>query len=251
MEAGTATQGSFKRKTSRKPVYVQVVEQIRESIKQGELAPGDQLLPERELADHLGVSRTSVRQALAVLEGMGVIEITPRDGAYVRQHSLEGAVESLTQVLFQERSQVDHLFEVRRIIETQAACLAAQRRTEADLKRLRELNRQYAAGLNDRDLAYQSNMDFHLAIVETSKNPLLVEIMGTILTATVEVYANARQESLSSISNLAKFVDEHEQIINAIAQQNEQLAADLLARHIDDARHRVEMVIERDLRKGV
>lgn len=251
MEAGTATQGSFKRKTSRKPVYVQVVEQIRESIKQGELAPGDQLLPERELADHLGVSRTSVRQALAVLEGMGVIEITPRDGAYVRQHSLEGAVESLTQVLFQERSQVDHLFEVRRIIETQAACLAAQRRTEANLKRLRELNRQYAAGLNDRDLAYQSNMDFHLAIVETSKNPLLVEIMGTILTATVEVYANARQESLSGISNLAKFVDEHEQIISAIAQQNEQLAADLLARHIDDARHRVEMVIERDLRKGV
>ena len=74
------TGDSFKRSTSRKLLYVQVVEQIRHLIKQGELAPGDQLLPERELAEMLKVSRTSVRQALAVLEGMGIIEITPRDG---------------------------------------------------------------------------------------------------------------------------------------------------------------------------
>jgi len=250
MKSGGTTE-SFKRQKSKKPVYVRVVEQIRNSIEQGELTPGDQLLPERELAGQLGVSRTSVRQALAVLEGMGVIEITPRDGAYVRQHSLEGAVESLTQVLFQKREQVAHLFEVRRIIETQAACLAAERRTQADLQQLQALNKEFEAGLHDRDLAYDANMRFHIGIVEAAKNPLLTEIMGTILTATVEVYAMARQQSLSSTTNLSRFVYEHDQIINAIAQQNQEQVVDLLTKHLDDARKRVEQVIEKELQKGV
>src|SRR5688500_4628260 len=68
---------SFKRVQRHKPVYLQVVEQIQQMIKEGVLAPGDQLLPERELAGKIGVSRTSVRQSLAILDGMGIIEITP------------------------------------------------------------------------------------------------------------------------------------------------------------------------------
>lgn len=245
------TGDSFKRPTAQKPLYVQVVEQIRQLIKQGELAPGDQLLPERELAEMLKVSRTSVRQALAVLEGMGIIEITPRDGAYIRQRSLDGALESLTQALFQEREQVEYMFEVRQIIETQAVCLAAERRTGEDLRYLRELNQQFADDLHHRNLAYDANMRFHLGIVETAKNPLLIEIMGTILTATIEVFAKAREQGLATTSNWAKFVAEHEQIIEAIAQKDAVLASGLLTAHIDSSRKRIEMVIDRELKKGV
>ena len=143
------------------------------------------------------------------------------------------------------------MFEVRQIIETQAACLAAERRTEEDLRHLRELNQQFADGLNHRDLAYDANMQFHLGIVETAKNPLLIEIMGTILTATVEVYAKAREQGLATSSNWAKFVVEHEQIIDAIAQRDAILASKLLTAHLDSSRKRIEMVIDRDLKKGV
>ncbi|HEX9926446.1 MAG TPA: FadR/GntR family transcriptional regulator [Anaerolineae bacterium] len=230
---------SLKRSTRRKPVYTRVEEQIGQMIKEGQLAPGDQLLPERELAEKLGVSRTSIRQALAVLDGRGVIEITPRDGAYVRRQSLKDTVEPLTQVLFQERSQVSDLFEVREIIETQAVRLAALRRDEADLERLRRLNREYESDLHQGDLAFEANSHFHRAIVETAKNPLLTEIMGTLLTATMEVYVLARHRSLSGAPNLIRFVNEHEQIIDAVAQQNPDLAADLLAGHINAARERV------------
>src|SRR5262245_13539517 len=179
---------NFKRAQRHKPVYLQVVEQIQQMIKAGELAPGDQLLPERELAEKIGVSRTSVRQSLAILDGMGIIEITPRDGAYVRRQPLEGALEPLIQVLYQERAQVDHLFEVREIIETQAARLAAQRRDEASLKRLRILNQQFKEGLADGDLAFEANTRFHLCIVETAKNPVLTQLLSTVLLATIEVY---------------------------------------------------------------
>lgn len=235
--AGAKT--NLKRTRQQKPVYIQVQEQIRKLIREGELVPGDQLLPERELAEMFGVSRTSVRQALAILDGMGVVEITPRDGAYVRRQSLEEAVAPLTQVLFQERDQVSSLFEVREIIETQAVRLAVFRRDEADIQRLRDLNRQYELDLRKGDLAFEANTNFHIGIVETAKNPLLSEIMCTVLKATMEVYTVARHRSLSNARNLRRFVNEHAQIIDTIEGQDPDLAASLLIKHINDARERV------------
>ncbi len=241
---------SLKRSGPSKLLYIQVAEQIQDLIKGGGLVPDDQLLPERELAEKFGVSRTSVRNALAYLHGQGIIAINPRDGAYVRERTIEDVLASLVEVLFQEREQVAHLFEVRRIIETQAACLAAERRTEADVQHLRLLNRQFEAQLAHSDLAFQANTRFHIGIVETAKNPLLNAIMCTLLTATIEVYAKARAQSLTRTSNLARFVDQHEAIINAIQQQDPDLAASLIAEHIDDARRRVEEIVESELKKG-
>ena len=244
MTSEALTIANLKRPTRQKAIYNQVVDQIQQSIKNGQLVPGDQLLPERELAEKFGVSRPSVRQALAVLDNIGVVEITPRDGAYVRHPDLEKAVEPLTQALFMKREQVAHLFEMRHLIETQAACLAALRHDEADLKRLRILNQRFAAGLQDDDLAFQTNRDFHIAIVETAKNPLLTEVMTPILIATMEIFISARQQSLSTKRSLQRFVDEHEQIIAAIEHRDSAQAAQLLGDHINDARTRVKTIIE-------
>lgn len=238
----TPTAVNLKRMTRQKPVYAQVATQLRQMIERGELMPGDQLLPERELAEKLGVSRPSVRQALAVLDGMGVIEITPRDGAYVRRLSLEGSVSPIIrQVLLQERQKVVEQFEVRNIFETQAARLAALRRDEADLRRLREINRQFEADLRGGDIASQANTRFHMAICEATKNQLLTEIMMTVIKATMEVYASARERSLASVANLLQFVDQHEQIIAAIGQQSPDLAAELMTQHIDNAQERISI----------
>jgi GntR family transcriptional repressor for pyruvate dehydrogenase complex len=177
---------------------------------------------------------------------MGIIEITPRDGAYVRRQPLEGILEPLIQILYRERDKVDYLFEVREIIETQAARLAAQRRDEADLRRLHILNQQFKSGLYDGDLAFEANTRFHLCIVETAKNPILAQLLSSVLMATIEVYMFARQQSLSHDRNLWRFVDEHEQIIEAIAQQEPERAAALLAKHIGDARRRVGSIVEKE-----
>ncbi|MEM7346481.1 MAG: FadR/GntR family transcriptional regulator [Chloroflexota bacterium] len=243
-DESVVTTATLKRQTRQKSLHIKMVDQIRDLIKRGELIPGDQLLPERDLAETFGVSRPSVRQALAVLESMGVIEITPRDGAYVRRPNIRDAMEPLTHVLFLERDQVDHLFEIRQIIETQAACLAARRCDEADIKRLRHLNQEFQTGLHQDDLAFQTNRDFHNAIIETAKNPLLTEMMTSILAATMEVYIAARQQSLPKSGNMQRFVDEHEQIIQAIEQHDEDTVAELLSKHIDGARYRVEEVLQ-------
>jgi len=234
------TMENLKRSPAPKPVHVQVVEGIQQLVKNGDLTPGDQLLPERELAERLGVSRTSVRKAMARLEGMGIIQVTPRGGAYVRRRSLEDAVEPLTQILYQEREKVAHQFEVRQMIETQAARLAALRRDESDLQSLRELNRQFEVGLRQGDVAFEANARFHIAIVKAAKNPILTEITIALLTAAMEVYASARRRSFLDAPDSLRFVTEHNQIINAIAQQDPDLADNLMAKHIDDARLRIE-----------
>lgn len=231
---------NLKRSPAPPPVYLRVVEQIQQLIKNGDLAPGDQLLSERELAEKLRVSRTSVRKAVAKLEGMGMVEVTPRDGAYVRRQSLENALEPLAHALFQEREKVFHQFEVRQIIESQACRLAALRRDESDLQRLREFNRQFEADLYQGGTGFEANTGFHIAIVEAAQNPVLTEVMVTLLKATIQVYATARQRSLSNMPNLLRFAAEHEQIINAIAHQDAELAAAMMAKHIDDARQRIE-----------
>lgn len=231
---------TFKRSPAPQPVYLQVADRIQQLIKSGDLAPGDQLLSERELAEKLRVSRTSVRKAVAKLEGMGIIEVTPRDGAYVRRQSLENALEPLAHALFHEREKVFHQFEVRQIIESQAARLAALRRSEGDLQRLREFNRQFEADLYRGGTGFEANSRFHIAVVEAAQNPVLAEVMVTLLKATLQVYATARQRSLSTTPNLLQFAGEHEQIISAIARQDADEAAALMARHIDDARQRIE-----------
>jgi GntR family transcriptional repressor for pyruvate dehydrogenase complex len=231
---------NFKRPPAPKPIAVQVVDRIQGLIQTGELNPGDQLLPERELAEKLGVSRTSVRKAMATLEGRGIIEVTPRDGAYVRRPNLEEAMEPLAQALFHERDQVFYQFEVRQMIETQAVRLAAQRRSASDLAHLREINRQFEAELQRGETGFEANSRFHIAIIEAAKNPVLTEIMVTLLRASIQVYAAARQRSLTHAPNVLEFVAEHQQIIEAIAQQNPDLAAELMAQHVDAARRRIE-----------
>lgn len=234
---------SLKRDKPQQLLYLQVAEQIQQFINNGDLSPADQLLSERELAEKFGVSRTSIRNALAFMHGRGLIEINPRDGAYVRQLNFEDAKDVLHQALFQKREQVVHLFEVRQIIETQAACLAAERRTTLDLHRLRTLNRQFEADLDHGDIAFEANTRFHLAIVDTARNPLLAEIMTPLLTSMIEVYKTIRYQSLINTSDLSKFADEHDEIIEALAQQDQQLVTTLLGSHIDGARQRVEAIM--------
>ena len=126
------------------------------------------------------------------------------------------------------------------MIETQVARLAALRRDEADLQCMRELNRQFELDMRSKNFATQTNTHFHLCIVRAAKNPILTEIMSTVLEATIEVYAAARQRSLSHTPNLLQFVNEHDQIIEAIEQKDPELATAVLSNHIDNARQRIE-----------
>lgn len=230
------------RRPAKAPVYTQVVEKIRHLIRTGGLGPGDQLLPERQLAEILGVSRSSLREALAALAGMGVLEISPRDGAYVRRRSLEDAVEPLAQILYQERQRVYHLFEVREIIETQAARLAATRATPGDIEHLRALNQRVEEDIRSGRAADHNDFNFHIGLVSVAKNPLLLHVMQALATAMTEVYGPTRRRLMSIPAEAARFAQEHAQIIDTVAAGDPKQAERRMQRHLQHARRRMEDV---------
>src|SRR5437879_8111842 len=126
-------------------IYAEVASQIQRLIADGRLRPGDHLPPERELAERFGVSRTSVRDAIRVLELMGLLEPRQGEGTVVRDLSPDSLVSPLTSLLVRNRALLADLLDVRKMIEPSLAARAAVQALSADLARLEQLfPRQHA-----------------------------------------------------------------------------------------------------------
>src|SRR5262245_46615986 len=108
-------------------IYEEIGRQVKQLIAEGRLKTGDRLPPERELAEKFVVSRTSVREALRALESLGLIEIRPGEGTFVRQVSVDALVGPLALMLPSQREAIGELFEARRVLEPAIAALAASR----------------------------------------------------------------------------------------------------------------------------
>ncbi len=235
----------IKRETTQ-PVYAAVVESISALIKNGELRPGDHLLSERELCERFGISRTSVRKALAILSGMGLIETSPRNGAYIAQASAQQAIDSLSQLIARNRYQAANLYEVRRLIDVQAARLAAIRRDEADVIKLRGLHRLVIESLQNPPALHRADMNLHIGIAESTKNPFFGELMRVLISAYLEIFHvvwGKREQDEEEQTLFAHYFSQHELIVEAIAEKDPEAAAAYMTQHIDDSRKRYERVL--------
>jgi GntR family transcriptional repressor for pyruvate dehydrogenase complex len=230
----------------RQPVYSAFVEHIIALIKQGQLKPGDPIISERELCDQYSISRTSVRKALAILSGMGLVEVTPRSGARVAQVSSQQAIDSLSQMIARNRYQAVHLYEVRRLIEVQAARLAAIRRDDADVLTLRKLHNLIKDSLQNPEILHRADMNLHIGVVECTKNPFWGELMNVLIHAYMEIFdvvwspwGNAEEEQ----ALFAHYIQQHSMIIEAIAEKDPEAAAAYMTQHIDDSRKQYERML--------
>src|SRR5574338_442321 len=120
-------------------LYQEIVDQIQQQILSGALKPGDQIPAERDLAERFGVSRTAVREAIKSLTEKGLIEVFVGRGTFVTNLSPDRVVESMTLLLRTEPHNVASLQEARELLEIPTARLAALRRTDANLDRLRAI----------------------------------------------------------------------------------------------------------------
>jgi DNA-binding FadR family transcriptional regulator len=121
----------------RRRLYEDVVQQLQTLISSGRLEPGDQLPSERALSDQLAVSRTSVREALRILEARGMIEARPGQGLFVRGRRTEEVVSILASYLMKERETFLEVLDVREALERKAAERAALLATDKDLEALK------------------------------------------------------------------------------------------------------------------
>lgn len=212
--------------------YKRIVWQIQELIREGSLAPGDRLLPERQLAETLNVSRNCVREALSVLEMMGLLEVSPGEGVCIKKASIDSIIEPLATVLWKDIEGMNYLFEVRQIVEVNAVQLATKRADEVDLYRVREAALQVARDIQAGIPPNESDTNFHLYLVAASKNPILSEL-AYMLSALMRArsYGPFRQEKLVQLSS--DFAMQHLKIYEALKERNAELAGALMLEHLE------------------
>jgi GntR family transcriptional regulator, transcriptional repressor for pyruvate dehydrogenase complex len=213
-------------------------EALTRLIRGGEYPPGSRLPAELQLAERFGVSRTVVREAVARLKSAGLVESRQGSGVYVREPSGDmrfqldprgpGALAAVLEIL-----------ELRRGIETEAAALAAERRTRTQLAGLRRalaaLRREEAAG---RD-GVEADMEFHRAVARASGNrhfPALWDFVGQFLRAALRA---TRANELRRADFAAEVHAEHRALLDAIARRAPAEARAAALRHMDRAAARI------------
>jgi GntR family transcriptional regulator, transcriptional repressor for pyruvate dehydrogenase complex len=156
------------------------IERIRTMIAEGSLGPGDRLPPEHELAEHLGVSRGSLREAVRALSQINVLSVRRGDGTYVTalepRELLAGMAFAID--LLQGRK-LDEILEVRRLLLPQAVGLAAERVTPEQLDRMRDVVLALE-GATDPDVVAELHVEFHAIISEATANEALTSILDAL-----------------------------------------------------------------------
>jgi GntR family transcriptional repressor for pyruvate dehydrogenase complex len=218
-----------------------IVRQIREAIFAGALKPGDKLPAERELVKTFGVSKASMREALRSLEVLGFLEIRQgvSGGAFVTEIDMKKARELCVNFLHFKNLSLEHLTEVRFILETHTAATAAETIHPADLKRLKALVEQGRKDLAQNDLSRLrfNELEFHRIIGEACGNPLLsffVDLVHNLLADAKEILKPQFDFSL-------RVLRAHKKIYQALKAGNAVQARREMSKHLRE--------VERDLLK--
>jgi GntR family transcriptional regulator, transcriptional repressor for pyruvate dehydrogenase complex len=222
-------------RTSR--LYEQIVQQVEASIHKGQLKPGDQLPPERELAEQFGVSRTAVREAVKTLREKGLVEAYPGRGTFITDGTSYTIRQSLDRMMRTGNEGFAFLAEVRRILEPEIAALATTRAKQEDLEAMRQQVAVMDEARTDPDAFIEADLDFHLALAEAAANPIILSLIDSIV--------GLLREQRMGIFQVAGGPDRgqyhHKKILEAVEHRDPAGARAAMKAHLaqvrDDSRH--------------
>lgn len=218
-----------------------VAERIKRLIIDGILKVGDMLPSERRLCEKLGASRPALREGLRLLRGMGIIETQHGKGSFVARLASGGDTSPLLHLLNSQPRTLFDLLEVRSVLESEAARLAAVRATSADIiliRRRYEALREKQEALAELSLEESAGLDhgFHRAINDASHNPVLVHTLESLSELML-------RSVLASVSNLyhrpafKRVIDrQHARLYQAVIKRNPEQAERVAKEHIDGLR---------------
>ena len=166
---------------ARVPLPDQIRDHLRELIAAGDLNPGDVLPPERELAGRLGVSRHSLRQALASLAAIGLVETRHGSGVYLTSSPSDETVTTFADALFQVNASIGHALEARLAFEPGVTRLAAERRTQEDLDLL-TASLEVPQDGSATDGAASEALSFHHQLARSTGNPIFGGLLRSVTT---------------------------------------------------------------------
>lgn len=205
-----------------------ISERILKLISSGALQPGDPLPPQRKLAGQLGVSLSSLREALHALAAVGVIDVKHGLGTFVCAHATDPLVRQLDWAVLLQSEETRELMEARRVLDVSVARLAAERATEAQITYLTELFEGMLECWRARDVACLEEQDIqlHLAVARAASNSLLSHLAHTLYAA-VDPFIRVVPHTRAGLEN-------HRRVLDAIAAHDPEKAEEAMRVLLDE-----------------
>ncbi len=215
-------------KKDNKEVINNIIAKIRDYMNFKNLEPGDKLPSERMLSERFQVSRNAVRESIQKLEFYGILNSIPQSGTFVADIggiAMNGIIEDILRL---EESDFKSLVETRILLELKTVRLAATRRSDEDLQKVKNALDAYSEKVNNGEEAVQEDLLFHLAIAKASGNSTINTLM---LIITPEIITNFEKHHVCDKDDAKKGIEEHVAIYNAIKDQDPQLAKQKMKDH--------------------
>jgi GntR family transcriptional repressor for pyruvate dehydrogenase complex len=210
-------------------VHEEVARQIERVILK-KLSPGDKLPAERELAEMLGVSRSSIRDAMRRLEMVGLVEPRQGAGTVVREVSHEALVSPLTNVIAHRRQLVGELLDFRKMLEPPMAARAAKHGSAEEIRQMEEILRRQDKRVRGGHLAVEEDSEFHYAIALASGNSVVLKVMDVVM----DLLRETRSRSLQSAGRPQKSLAGHRKILSAIKRHDGVAAEMAMLQHLNE-----------------
>ncbi|MFK7747450.1 MAG: FadR/GntR family transcriptional regulator [Kordia sp.] len=215
-------------KTETEDIQKNIISKIRDLINLKNLEPGDKLPSERMLSEKFEVTRSNVREAIQKLEFYGLLNSIPQSGTFVANIGVTAMNGMIEDILRLEEPDFKSLVETRILLELKTARLAALRRTDEDLLKMKQALDAYTKKVLNGEDAVQEDLLFHLAIAKACGNSTMNTFM---LIITPEIITNFEKYHVCDKNLAQSGIREHQEIFDAIKDQKPQLAKQKMKEH--------------------
>jgi DNA-binding FadR family transcriptional regulator len=211
--------------------YDQVVSFLSDQLRAGVLKVGDRLLPERELALQLNISRPLVREALRALAMIGVLEVQQGRGTFVRSPDFSTLSNVFTFMFVQDGEELDDIMELRQGIERQAIRLACVRARTNDFEKIGAALQAIHTTIDDAERGGQADFDFHTRLVEASHSAALIKVYK-IISSILRNNHVVRRRRIAATGRMREFIiDHHDLLFRAVQRRDVEASERLLSEH--------------------
>ena len=217
----------------------QIIHEIKVLIDSGHLKPGSRLPPERELAQKLGVSRPSVREALGALSLLGVVENRSGAGTFLSDGKIQWPNEPFQILFCINKNSLLEIFEARSALEGKAASLAAQRRSQDDLNVMEETLKGMRENLDNATEYNRYENDFHLSVIDASGNQVIALLMQKLYALLKDAKEQFNEMGNPIEAYRSQDLKNHEIIYECIKAGNTDESSKAIIEHLHDFEKRL------------
>jgi GntR family transcriptional regulator, transcriptional repressor for pyruvate dehydrogenase complex len=230
--------------TKKEKAFQKISRELLNMIETEVFPPGSKLPTEKELSAHFGVSRIPIREALSVLRAAGIISSRQGGGSYVEEGTAPSILQRL-QIQSDDVEGIKHLFEMRRILEPQAAFLAAERRTHDDLEKMKQwLKVLKDESINEGKTGREADIEFHRLVILSTHNPIFIQMFENLSSLYESVLSVTLQPNKELRYKREAVYMEHQNILTAIEDEEPELAKIQSSIHLKNAEKKLSLFLQ-------